>query len=276
MTCKQVSKHFPDYLVGELAENLRSDIKSHLNSCESCQSEFESLNAIWSKLAALPEEQPSTSLHERFQTMLEAYTAGQKHAKPRPGFQEWLDGWLERWWPRQPAFQFGLSVVLLLFGLFIGYQIKSDSVGTQDVAQLQTEVHSLRQLVTISLLRNQSPGERLRGVSYSYRVEEPDQETLSVLLNTLNYDPNLNVRLAAVDALSYFYEKPSVRRGLMQSLSRQTSPLIQIALINLLVEMEEKQAVDTLKLIQNNEMFNQTVRKRSAWAVEQLEGKKNQ
>ena len=62
-----------------------------------------------------------------------------------------------------------------------------------------------------------------------------------------------------------------VRAGLIESLTRQTSPLTQIALIELFVEREEKQAVSALKFLLNNEMFNQTVRRRAGKAIEELE-----
>ena len=56
----------------------------------------------------------------------------------------------------------------------------------------------MRQLVTLSLLQQQSAGDRLQGVNWSYRVEQPDTAVLAALLTTVNHDPNVNVRLAAV------------------------------------------------------------------------------
>ncbi len=94
---------------------------------------------------------------------------------------------------------------------------------------------------------------------------------METLLNTLDYDSNLNVRLATIDALSIFYDQEVVRAGLIESLTRQTSPLTQIALIELFVEREEKQAVAGLKFLLNNEMFNQTVRRQAGKAIEALE-----
>ncbi|MFQ5637315.1 MAG: hypothetical protein ACE5IR_04915 [bacterium] len=270
MNCKQVSKVLPDFLTRTLENSLELDLQVHLSTCQKCKNEVDSLAAIWGNLEQIPEQEPGPALHDRFQAMLETYMAGQQHSESRRMWRDAMEKWLDRWWPRQPVFQFGLAVAFLIFGLVTGYQMQSTQSGNQDLAQLHNEVRNLRQLVTTSLLQNQSSSERLRGVSYSYRMERPDRQTLGTLINTLNYDPNLNVRLASIDALSTFYEKPYVRQGLIESLSRQTSPLIQIALINLLVETQEKDAVNTFKMLQNNEIFNQTVRKRAAWALEQL------
>jgi hypothetical protein len=55
------------------------------------------------------------------------------------------------------------------------------------------------------------------------------------------------VRLSAVDALYLFSDREEVRTALPASLSRQASPLVQIALIDLLVSLKEKQAAAALK-----------------------------
>ena len=78
-------------------------------------------------------------------------------------------------------------------------------------------------------------------------MENPANETLEALLYTLNHDPNLNVRLSAVDALYLFTGHPLVKQGLLDSLHKQTSPLVQIALIDLIADMREKQAIKSLK-----------------------------
>ncbi len=76
----------------------------------------------------------------------------------------------------------------------------------------------MRQLVTLSLLQQQSASERLRGVDYAYRVDQSDTQVLAALLHAVNHDPNVNVRLAAVDALRKFAGSPAVRGTLDQSL----------------------------------------------------------
>ncbi|MFQ5674279.1 MAG: zf-HC2 domain-containing protein [bacterium] len=270
MKCEQVIAKIPDYLTGALSDQILSRIEEHLLSCASCKAEVEGLSTTWEKLGKLPEKAPSEAVRTRFYAMLEAYQSGQALAGSRPRLRAAMNHWLERWWPRQPVFQFGLALALLVIGLLGGFTFKSVP-GNQDLMVLRSEVYSLRQLVATALLQNQSSSERLRGVSYSYLVDQPASTTLETLLNTLNYDSNLNVRLATIDALSIFYDEEIVRQGLIESLTHQTSPLIQIALIGLFVDRQEKQAVDALKFLQNNEMFNQTVRRRAGKAIEELQ-----
>src|SRR5207244_10569381 len=108
------------------------------------------------------------------------------------------------------------------------------------------------------------------GVNWSYQIEQPDEQVLSALLRALDPDPNVNVRLAAVDALQQFARSTVVKRGLLDSLPRQESPLVQIELINLIVDLKEKQSVPVLKALLQNSELNKTVRERAEWGLQKL------
>ena len=62
---------------------------------------------------------------------------------------------------------------------------------------------------------------------------DPDEEVIEVLVKTLNEDPNSNVRMASLDALSKFYAQPNVKKALLESMKFQKDPVVQIALIQL-------------------------------------------
>lgn len=270
MNCQQSTELFPDYLLGNLNEAAAAEMQSHLDSCAACREEAESLRAIWAKLESLPQEQPSETMRPRFYAMLDAYQQGLQHSRSAPRLRDVMNGWLERWWPKQPALQFAFAVALLIAGLFIGTRLTAPPRENGELATLRNELHGMRELMTLTLLRQESPSERLQGVSWAQNTANPDNELLSALLHRLDYDPNLNVRLAAVDALYLFINQPLVRQGLMQSLARQTSPLVQIALIDLIVEMREKQATAALKQLLGNEKINAEVKQRAEWGIQQL------
>lgn len=270
MTCNQANEHLPDYLMGSLSAAAQQELQTHLASCAACQAEVESLRALWADLQTLPAEQPSAELRPRFYGMLEAYQQGLQEAKPAAGVRDAIDGWLARWWPRRPAWQFGFALAMLLFGLWLGQRQTSTDQRNTELAHLRTELQSMRQLVTLSLLQQSSPTERLRGVSYSQLVQEPDQEVQTALLQTLNYDPNVNVRLAALEALYSYGEEPGMRHELVESLRRQTSPLVQIALIDLLVKLREKQSLEMFHQLLQDDELNREVKQRVEWGIQQL------
>jgi len=270
MKCKQTKKYFPDLLSDSLDESIKAEIQRHLGKCTSCKEEWESMSTLWAKLGSLPQEKPGGALKTRFYAMLEAYKDGLKQTESTPRVRPILDNWLERWWPRRSAYQFSLALILLIMRLLIGSLLSTTRPGNGDIAQLRSEVQSMRQMVTLSLLQQSSPSERLKGVSLSYQIEEPDTEMLSALLYTLNYDSNVNVRLAAVDALYLFHDKPIVKEGLIQSFARQSSPLVQIALIDLMVEIRERKSIEALKKLMQANKLNPTVKERAEWGIQQL------
>jgi HEAT repeat protein len=101
-------------------------------------------------------------------------------------------------------------------------------------------------------------------------LEQPDAQVLSVLLRVVELDPNVNVRLAAVDALQGFIRNPRVRTGLIDALARAQSPLIQIDLINAMVRGNEKDSVAVIKALLQKPDVDPTVRERAEWALQKL------
>jgi hypothetical protein len=61
-----------------------------------------------------------------------------------------------------------------------------------------------------------------------------------------------------------------VKQGLIQSLTRQKSPLVQISLIDLMVALQERRSLQILRQLTNDEKLNQAVRQRAEWGLKQL------
>lgn len=270
MRCQDIQEKFPDYLTGDIDAKTRKAVQSHIADCSTCREELESLSSIWAKLGVLPEERPSEDLRTRFYSMLEDEKQEIEFQRAPRGFRKSFSGWLEGWWPRRPAFQFSVALLLLAVGLTAGFFLNSRGQAPQELAQLRQEVQNMNQMLTVSLLDQQSPSERIRGVNLSYGMEKPDPQILSRLLRTLNSDPNVNVRLAAVDALYLFRDNKMVREGFVASLSQQSSPLVQVALIDLMVDIRERQAIDALKVLIQDEELTPEVKQRAEQSIEQL------
>ncbi len=269
MRCKDIQEKFLDYLTGEIDEASKDEVQSHLSACSSCREELESLSEIWTKLGVLPEEQPGKSMRPRFYAMLEAYKKGLEQESPTSKLKKIFDTWFGRMWPR-PALQLAFTSTFLFIGLAAGYFLSTNGARTQEMAQLRQEVQTMRQTLAVSLLDQPSPTERLKGVSLSYSMEKPGDKILEALLQTLNGDPNINVRLSAVDALYLFRENPKVKEGLITSLSNQTSPLVQVALIDLMVSLRERRAIDSLRTLIADEKINPDVRQRAEQGIQQI------
>jgi hypothetical protein len=73
-----------------------------------------------------------------------------------------------------------------------------------------------------------------------------------------------------VDALYLFSNEPLVKEGLIRSLACQESPMVQIALIDLISAIREKRAVRALKDLIKREKLNPQVRKEAEISIQEL------
>ncbi len=271
MNCERVAELLPDYLQGNLGHDLDDQLEDHFHECANCAQEV----ALWKELAQLPIAQPSAALRANFEAMLGAYREGrrqQSRAASR-AFGAW-SGWTAGDWLRPAIAGVLAALALLVVGFFAGrYGTAANAPQVQAQAQLaemRTELGNMRQLVVLSMLQQQSAAERLQGVSYSTKVAHSDPQILAELLHTLRYDPSVDVRLAALDALSRHGNQPQVRSGLLDALQPQQSPLVQIALIDLLVELHDAGARGQLQRFQQDLHVDPSVRERAAWALSKL------
>lgn len=273
MNCDEARHNLPEYLSESLHEAQELAFSAHLSTCEACRTETERLGSLWRGLALLPGTmpEPGAQVRDRFYESLAAFKHGMESA-PKHGFKERLAAL----WPRQPAWQMAVGFAMLVVGVGVGYQIRPAKQEVQqqpvgsEVAQLRGEVSNMRQMVALSLMQQQSAGERLRGVSWAYRVESSDTEVLSALLSTVNNDPSVNVRMAAVEALHAFGASPVTRTAIVQSIPKQTSPLVQIALIDLLVDLKVTNASPELKKLSVDQTVDVSVRERAKAALGRL------
>jgi len=267
MNCERVKAEFPDYLVKSLSQEGSATIQAHLAVCRACREELATLESAWNRLGVLEDAHPSPRVRPLFYAMLEEH---QLELRSQPKRRVTFGDWVEGWWPARPMWQFALGLLLLAVGVGLGRASLEMPKQDGELARLRDEVGGLRELLTLSLLQQQSASERLRGVSWSSQLQQPEEPVLSALLQTLNSDPNVNVRLAALDALQKFSNIGRVRQGLLQALEKQKSPLVQITLIDWLVESKERQAVDVLNRISDEPQFQPKVRERARWGLRQL------
>jgi len=270
MKCQQIKELFPDFLVGDLDQDKQDQVRLHLAECESCRTEIENLSAVWAKMGVLPEQQPGESLRSRFYSMLETQKRDLNREEERKSFFIKLQEKFRDLWPKQPAMQAVVSFLFLAVGLTFGLLLRSGTGPSTEIAQLRQEMQDMRQAWAVSLLEQESPSERLRGVSVSARMEEPDEQLINALFDTLNNDPNINVRLSAVDALYLFHDNSEVKAGLIDSLSRQSSPLVQMELIDLMVSLRERRAAEALKTLIQDEKIDPAVKDRAEQGIQQL------
>src|SRR5688500_9461533 len=248
MECEVIQKHLPDHLAGSLSAADAEAVAAHLAICPMCSAEFDDLSQTWERLGDLPHLRvDSAGMRARFEAALAT-----QHGTAR-----------RRAWPIHAGgygLQFAAAAALLILGVVIGRQMAPAPAVDPQIAGMRDELRDMRQIVTLSLLQQQSASERLKGVGYTSQIEQPGSEVTAALLDALMHDPNDNVRLRAVDALRRFADHAPVRRGAIDALSQQTSPLVQMELTDFVPYVGGRDAADALRRLSGDPMYNEAVR----------------
>jgi hypothetical protein len=271
MSCERFREQIPDCLAGRLETGVREKLIAHLELCSACRADMAEMGVVWRGLESLPVPEPDPAMRARFLEVLDAYRAGMEQGRERTvvsGRSRW---WIAGWWPAKAAWQTALAVALLAAGGFGGHYLARPRTAAPEIAQLQGQVESLRQAVALSMLQDPSSSSRIRGVGYSSQVQRPGRQIEQALLYAVNHDANVNVRLSAVDALEKLAGNPDIQRALVDALPMQDSPLVEIALIDVLVEANDKAAVPALRHLAEDQQADDAVRQRAAAGVKKLE-----
>jgi hypothetical protein len=135
-----------------------------------------------------------------------------------------------------------------------------DTTAQTELAALRAQVNSMGQLVTYSLLQQQSTSERLKTVLATMDLKTPDRKVLTDLVGSLAFDPSINVRLSAVEALAPHADDSLVRAGVLSALPRENAPLVQVAMIELLATARDQAAKPVFEKLSRDEAIDRNVR----------------
>ena len=255
MTCEETTPLLMDRLQGDLSPAGEVELAAHLATCPACRAEVEAMTETWNSLGNLDDEHvPHERLRARFHAGLAVYEARES--------RHWTERLFSSWWPQQPVLQMGLAAALALVGVLVGQQLPSSS--DDEIAELRTEVRA----VGIALLDHQSASERLLGVKWAQATAQAP-EVMNALLERVQYDTNLSVRLAAVDALRADLNNPNVIAGLAMALEQQDSPLLQVALSDALLAAD-KPSVEAVRALLARDELDPTVREYLQMALNEV------
>ncbi|HEX2919677.1 MAG TPA: zf-HC2 domain-containing protein [Bacteroidales bacterium] len=248
MKCEEVGIRMTDYLDNNLDEETRREIEKHLETCESCLDEFKEGQKILNAMSKNEMEQPDESLRINFYHMLHNEIKKEED-KNRSLLKPAIP------WYNIAGYRIAAGIALLIAGTFIGLFVRTqmnNTIASKELAQLHSEVSDLKRTALFTMLKDESSSDRIQAVNYATDLGNADNKVIEVLVKTLNYDKNVNVRLASVYALSKFTDQQAVTDSLVKSLSLQTDPIVQVALINILAERKVKSALKPIQEIISN------------------------
>lgn len=228
---------------------------------------------LWEKLGKIDTPSPSPEAKTRFYAMLDTYQ-NELESKKENSFQAIFERFKQAF-KYKPAYNWAYALVLLALGGITGYfsgrTTANETLAHQDkVEQLSSEVQEMKQMMMLSMLENPTATERLKAVSYTQELSTVDDQVIDALLTTLNFDQNENVRLVTLEALIQLAHHPKVREGLVQSLLKQESPLMQVALADAMVKLQEKRSVKQFKKLLKKDNLNNSVKSKIEKTIQVL------
>jgi anti-sigma factor RsiW len=247
--CHEMEALLPAYVEHSLPAAEAERVAAHLVTCPTCQLQVTQLRALNDDLDAALPEVPRTALRANFMAMLEQQKALLPLAAPaavpaQPAVKVvsmWPTAVVNNW------LRIAASLVLIAAGVLLGRQLPWGNQNNNGLATTKPAPATLADALVGDNGRPVSASDRIQLVANSTKETEPGDATVQVLINTLNFDSNPNVRLAACEALYRLRDDPRVREGLVHSLSIQTDPNVQIALIDMVVSLRVRRAVPQLQ-----------------------------
>jgi len=256
MNCQEMALALPEYIDGSLNRAGREAVEDHLDACGECRE----LLDLWERLGELPEPVPGPHVRARFQKALAAETSP-------PGRV------LTIRLPRARWAGFAAAAAGLVFAGWMGGRYWAAPTVASETATLREEVRGLRSLVAVSLLSQQSASDRLKGINYAGRLRESSPDVLDALVQALKFDSNVNVRLAACEALRSHGRDAEVRRAFIEALDGEDSALAKVALIDAVSGLPDSDGARALARLASSRDEDVAVQRRAARALDQFREK---
>lgn len=272
MTCEHTKAQFTDWLNNDPADPERIRIEKHLAECPECREEFASSKQLWEMMGQEEMEVPTEKMRVNFNTMLGEFKETVK-IKDSYSLDNFIDA-IRQFVIPQWTVQLTFSLLLVGIGWIIGFRMnrseRAETAYTQQIDTLATQIQEMRQTMMLALIENPSATERLRAVSYTNDITNADDKVIDALFSTLDNDPNVNVRLVTLEAITQFAADPTVREKLVQSLAQQDSPMVQVALADVMVKLQEKRSIKTFRKMLRQENLNELVKNKIEQTIKDL------
>lgn len=251
--CEEYQERLADWHMGRLNAAAATEVEQHLNSCSDCREALVATVFVLDSISNLQCPEPSVQVKADFRAMLDDFKAKEK--KKVSGSNIWY--WLLQ--PRLPL-AYGMVILLCIGGAYLLWQRNKQG----------QEVQEQKQTMLLTMLDDPLASERIKAVSYTNDLKKVDDKVIDALFTTLNNDPNVNVRLSALEALAALGNQPEVRTGLIKSIPTQDSPIIQLAIADVMLKLQEKGSVSSFRELLKQKGLDDEVRKKVKETITKL------
>lgn len=243
--CDYVKSLFIDYLDDNLNNKEKQEVENHLVNCSGCRKQieqFKTLNSLFSEPSEI--DHPQSSRNILFNRM--------EKVKSRIYF-------IKRY------SKIAASIAIFILGSTFGIFLQNYNLNKSKISQLENKVNQLQEQVIFEKLNeDQTASEKIMAINYAYEKQNLEISFANLLINILNTDGNINVRLAALDALSNFTKDSFIHDNLLNSLNIQDDPRLQVGLINLISTLNDDKSKETIIEFLNQDDIDPEVRSYAA------------
>lgn len=259
-----------DAALGRLDAFGLNELGAHLSACPACREEMAAISEVFVLMDEKKVPAPSSEKRQRFQAVLNDY---KQSVAVRSSLSLRLEELWDNFRARQLTLPLAAGMLILLIALGTTFLLVTTRGQRSELNVLAAQVRQLKQERVTSLLDDPDAAERIRGVNYSGDLKDVSSNSpvIRALLVTLNNDPNINVRLTALETLAdHFAGEETVRQGLIKSIVLQDSPMMQAALADVMIRLQEKSAVPALRKLLQQKDLEEPVRRKITQAVSKL------
>jgi hypothetical protein len=242
MNCNEIKNMFLDYLDNNLDTETKLKIEKHLEHCKICSGELLQIRLLNERISNMKKFENPKYLFDTFMLKLE---------KEKNKLEKWSFGINSR-----SLFRIAASILIFITGLLSGVLVVTGYLEKTRIKEMENEISKLKNTAVITMFNQHSTSDRIKALTYFDETEKISPDLLRSLENALLFDDNVNVRLAAVNALFRYKDNEQVMELLIKCLGSQDEPMVQIAIIKFLVDNREKRAAESLQYLIKNDNTN--------------------
>lgn len=201
----------------------------------------------WNELNTLEVEAPSAAMDAEFYKNLSAFE------KTNPNLKEAKVRELSP----KPQKVFTLRRLAIAMTFFLGLAL-GDFLDVFNPSNNPAKTQTIDESSMVrfaSLTETPLASDRIKGIISNKNEASLNSKILGALNDVLINDPNINVRLSAIETLVLFWDIPEAREILIKAIPLQESPTVQLELADVMMSMEASKSSDNWnKLLSSDQL----------------------
>ncbi|GLR17394.1 HEAT repeat domain-containing protein [Portibacter lacus] len=238
MIDKNNCSHAKDLLLEEIQEGMTpAGFEIFLEKHADCRQELITFYDVIKDLDELEKVEPSDRMDAKFYAMLASEPKKNLTIKRS---NNWLRNLM-------------VAASIFVVGAMVGFYVMQQDNATPFMAEDTTEDKHM-------ILASNSSIHRLEDIAEMGKAPELNDKIIDALNQALINDPNINVRLSAIEAMLHYADNPKVRANLIKAIPYQESPIIQLTLAEVMISLEERNSADEWRTLLKSDKIEADVK----------------